>query len=341
MSEAVVAGNQFDIGIALQSAKGVTVADAGVQYRFPVTAGGMNAEKDVKPIEETSSGRLRNTSYVGAINVGGSPSLAARPGILGLLLYGIFGSKAVTGAGDPYEHTFELAATQPWFTVWKRIGPMTGGYYEKYRDCKITALKLQSSAEGLMIATPTIIGLRAANVAAAVNAVDVDISPVVFAHHHGEGAMLVDGVAVASISDLTIDIGGDSARIKGTSLYGVNVAEQMRSITIDTKQLVDWALLRQVLYGTATPADGDLPNDGVLELAAGIDFTWDIPGADTRTLQILAPRVQTKIDAVDPNTGGAALEMSVHHMVYQPEDPGDSALTAILNNGVASYPALP
>lgn len=341
MAETVVAGNQFDIGIALQSAKGVTVPDASVQYRFPVTGGGINADRVVNVIEETSSGRLRNTSYVGAINVDGSPSFAARPSILGLFLYGIFGSKSVAGSADPWTHTFQLAASQPFFTLWKRIGPLSGGYYEKYRDCKITALTLTSSAEGILIVTPTIMGLRAFNAAAAAVAVAVDVSSVVFAHHHGEGAMLVETIAVSSISDMTISIGGDASRIRGNSLYGYDIAEQMRSIVIDTTQLVDWALVKRALYGTASPSDGDSPSAAVLELASsGIDFKYTIPGTPERSLRFTAARVQTHIDPVDPNTGGEALTMVTHHEIYQPVD-ASSGLVAVLKNAVSTYPTLP
>jgi hypothetical protein len=250
MAEVVVSGNEFDLGFALQSAKGVTVADNLIQYRTPVTGGGLSAEKVINPIEETAMGRVRNTNFVAAINVDGSPGIAARAPILGLLLYGIFGAKAVAGAGDPYTHTFTLASSQPFFNVWKRVGPVAGGgYYEKYIDCKITGLSLASSAEGILIATPTVMGLRVNNTAAANVGVAIDNSALVFAHHHGDGAMLIEGNPVSTISDLTIGMGGDATRIRGNSLYGSYVAEQMRDLVIDTTQLVDWSLGRRALYG--------------------------------------------------------------------------------------------
>lgn len=340
MAELVVPGNQFDIGLALQSAKGVTVADNLVQYRFPVTGGGLNADKVVNPIDETAQGRVRNTNYVAAINLDGSPSLAARPDVLGMLLFGVMGAKVSAAGPDPFAHTFTLADNQPYFTMWKRVGPVaSGGYYEKYRDCKIVALTLASSAEGILLATPTIMGLRVANAAAAASAVAIGNGPVVFAHHHGDGGMLIEGAAVGSIADITVTIGGDATRIRGTSLYGSHVAEQMRAITIDTTQLIDWSLVRRALYGTAAPADTAAPSASVLELAApGLDFKWTIPGAPERSLQITAARTQVRVDNVDPNTDGAPLMAGVHYDVFQPTD-GSTALTAVLKNGVASYPA--
>ena len=341
MAGVVVAGNQFDIGIALQSGKGVTVPDTGIQYRFPVTAGGISADKVVNVIEETASGRVRNSSYVGAVNVDGSPSLAARPEVLELLLFGVMGAKATTGASDPYTHANQLAASQPYFTVWKRVGPEAGGgYYEKYRDCKVSTLVLASGAEGILIATPTFMGLRVFSASAPALAVPISAGNVVFMHQHGEGSMLVDGVDVASITDITATIGGDATRFRGTSLYGSDIAEQMRDITIDTTSLVDWARVKQIMYGTTTPTDGAAPSGIVTELAAGIDFKWLIPGTPERSLRLQAPRVQLSMDAIDPNTDGSPLTMVTHHRVFQPGD-GSSALVATLKNGIATYPALP
>lgn len=340
MAEAVVAGNQFDIGIALQAARGQVVADANVQFRFPVTGGGINGDRVVNVIDETAQGRVRNTSYVGAINVDGAPSVAARPDILGMFLHGIFGAKAVSGVADPFAHEFTFADEQPYFTLWKRMGPEAGGGdYEKYRDVKIVALSLASSAEGILIVTPTFMGLRVAHDAAPSLAVDIEAGSLVFAHHHGEGAMIVDGGNVSSISDFTVNIGGNATRVRGNSLYGSHVAEQMRDVTIDTTQLVDWALRRRIMYGNAAPADNAAPAASMLEI--GVDFKYTIPGGDggnERSLQFEAERCQVTADPVDPNTGGEPLMMNVHYAVYQPED-GSSALIATLLNGVAAYPA--
>jgi Phage tail tube protein len=342
MAEAVIAGNQFDIGIALQSAKGVTVLDANIQYRMPVTGGGLSGDKVINPIEETSSGRLRNTTYVAAINVDGSPSVAARPTYLGLLLFGIFGTKVTSGAADPWTHTYTLNSSQPYFTMWKRIGAEAGGgYYEKYRDCKITSLAFASSAEGIVVCTPTIMGLRVFNEIAAATAVQVDIGSQVFAHHHGDGSMLLETVVVGSINDLTITLGGEGERIRGTSLYGSEIAEGMRAIVIDTTMLVDWSLVKRVIYGSAAPAADAAPSAAPLELAAtGLDFKYVIPGTPERSLQFTAPRVQTRVDPVDPNTDGSTLMMTAHHEILQPAA-GGSGITAVLKNGVTAYPAAP
>lgn len=337
MAETVVAGNLFDIGIALQSARGQVVLDTAVQYRFPVTGGGINGDMVVNPIEETASGRVRNTSYIGAINVDGSPSLAARPNILGLLLYGAMGAKSVTGAADPYSHLFTLADEQPYFTLWKRVGPTAGGGdYEKYRDVKVTGLVLASSAEGILIATPTFMGLKVAHDAAPSLAVNIEAGSLVFAHHHGEGAMLVDGANVGSISDFTVNINSDATRIRGNSLLGSHVAEQMRDITIDTTQLLDPALRRRIMYGNAAPADGAAPAAALLEF--GVDFKYTIPGTPERSVRFTAERCQVTADPVEPNVDGSPLMMNVHYAVYQPSD-GSSALEATVLNSIASYAA--
>jgi hypothetical protein len=224
------------------------------------------------------------------------------------------------------------------------MGPTTGGsggYYEKYRDCKVVSLTLASSAEGLLIITPTFMGLTVAADATPSTTPVIEAGSLVFAHHHGNGAMLVDTVNKSTISDFTLNIGGAATRIRGNSLYGTYVAEQMRDIVIDTTQLVDFDLARLIMYGNASPADNAAPSGPVYELTTGIDFTYTMPGVTpARSLRFTASRCQVTMDPVDPNTDGSPIMASVHYSVYQPSD-ASSALTAVLQNGIASYAAAP
>src|SRR4051794_34183441 len=121
------AGNEYDIGIALQSAQGV--AASASQRRFYVTAGGVNVVKDTTPIEETTAQRLLNDDFVAGVRAEGGPQLVARPNIAALLLYGAMGAKAVAGSADPWTHTITLAARLPYFTLWTRLGDAVDGLF--------------------------------------------------------------------------------------------------------------------------------------------------------------------------------------------------------------------
>jgi hypothetical protein len=159
------AGNDYDIGIALQSAQGVAADDS--QFRTFVTAGGVMPVKDTSPIEETSDERLLTDDYVSGVRAEGGPQIVVRPNIIGLLLYGAMGAKAVAGVGDPYSHTITLAKRLPYFTVWTRLGDSVDGLFTKIVDCKIGSLSLASSANGLLMATVNFLGTSPAHAAAA------------------------------------------------------------------------------------------------------------------------------------------------------------------------------
>lgn len=329
-----IAGNQADIGLALQSAQGAVAAAA--QHRMFLTAGGLGPVKETADIEETTAGRLRTTSYVKVIRADGSPSFVVRPDYIGLLLYGAMGAKAVTGAG-PYVHVFTLASVLPYLTAWRRLGPVaSGGLYEKFADCKIGQLVIASTAGGLIIATPTILGLGPSWLAAA----EVTVAPETtnaFLHADGEGTLEVDGTVVASIESSEWSLGNGAAAQQGSSVSPYMITEALQDITVKTTQLVtDFALWNEYIYGDPTPSGGATPSRDVMELAGGLDFTWTRPGAGG-SLRLVAPRVQVMPDSIVPNVNGDPLKMSVTYKVYQPAS--GSGLTATLTNARASYAA--
>src|SRR4051794_27816506 len=98
-----IAGNQADIGIALQTAQ--AAAAAAAQHRMYLTGGGLAPVKNTQDIEETTADRLRAAAFVTQVAADGAPSFIVRPDFIGMLLYGAMGAKAVAGVGDPYTHT--------------------------------------------------------------------------------------------------------------------------------------------------------------------------------------------------------------------------------------------
>lgn len=330
-----IAGNQADIALALQSAQGV--ASATAQHRMFLTAGGLGPVKETADIEETTASRLRNTAYVRAIRAEGAPSCVVRPNFLGLLLYAAMGAKSVSGVG-PYVHVFTLASVLPYLTAWRRLGPeAAGGLYEKFVDCKVGQLVIASSAGGLIIATPTILGLGPSFLAAAMTAVAPE-STNAFLHADGVGTLKVDNVAIAAIESSEWSIGNGAAAQQGDSVSPYMISEGLQDIQVKTTQLVtDFALWNQYIYGSATPAGAAVPSRNVYELALGLDFKWTRPAA-AGTLQLVAPRVQVVPDSIVPNVNGDPLKMSVTYKVYQPVS--GSGLTATLTNGQVSYPAV-
>lgn len=337
----LIAGNQADIGLALQSAQ--AAAAAAAQFRLYLTGGGLAGTKGTEDIAETSSGRLRNDAFVTRIAAEGSPQFVVRPRGLGLLLYGAMGAKAVSGSADPWTHTFTLASLLPWLTAWGRLGPVaSGGRYEKFVDCKVGQLVFASQAGGLLQVTATIMGLKPSFLAAA----EVTVAPesgagTAFLHADGAGALKVEGTAVTSIEQFELSLGNSSAIQQGDSVTGYAISEAMNDIVIRTTQAVtDFALWNRFMYGTATPTGGDVPVRDILELAgspAGLDFKFSRPGSPARSLEFLAPRVEAIPDSIQPNVNGDPLKFQVSYRVKQPAS--GSGLTAVLKNDVTAYAA--
>ena len=336
-----IAGNQYDIGLALQSAQGS--AASASQFRLYVMAGGLMPTKGTEDIAETSSGRLRNEAFVTRVAAEGSPQFVARPRGIGLLMYGAMGAKAVAGAGDPYTHTFTLGSTLPYLTAWSRLGSLSsGGQYYKYADVKVGQLVLASQAGGLLTCTATLMGLQPSFLAAAETTVAPEATTgTAFVHADGSGALLVEGAAVSTIEQCEVSIGNSGAIQQGDSVTGYAVTEAMNEVFIRTTELVqDFALWNRFLFSDSTPAGADVPTRDVLELAgspAGIDFKWTRPGSPERSIEVLAPRVQAIPETIVPNVNGDPLKYQVTYRVYQPAS--GSGLTLKLKNNVSAYAA--
>lgn len=338
----MVASNIGEVGVGIQSAKGVAAVTANA--RFMLTGGGIGPQREIVDLEESTSARLRLGAYVARARAGGTPAAYARPDVLGVLLYGAMGSKTVTGAADPWTHVLTLAATLPYLTWWRNVG---GLLFERFHDTKVGSLTLRSVEGAAMIAETELVGLTANAKAAALAAPAISVETP-FVHYDAQGQLLVEGVAVASIRSSVVTINNGAAAVPGDSLGGYAVSEGLQTITIETMQLIeDVALWNRLHYGSAAPADNAPATRNVLELAgapAGLGLKWTRRNdagaalAPARELEILAPRLQVKsIAGYDTGSGGDPLVATVTYQVYKPAS--GSGLTANLKNGVAAYAA--
>lgn len=338
----MVAGNIADLSFSLQAVKGTPAATG--QHRSFLTGGGVNPTREINDVEETSSSRLRSTSYVGEVAIEGEPQMAARPNMLGLLLYAAMGAKAVTGAGDPWTHTFTLALTQPYMTVFRMLGGLS---FERFADTKISSLTLESTAGGILQVTAALIGaLPAYKTAAEVTVTPETTEP--FLHMDARSQLLFEGSAVSRIGRVQMVIGTGAEAQYGDSITADEISEGMNEITLETEQVVtDFALWNRLHYGSASPADNAAPTPTVIELGApGLDIKWSkrtstgAVASPERSLQFTATRVQVaSIAPIEPNTDGTPLRRTVTYKIYQP-GAGGSGLTAVLKNGTTAYTAI-
>lgn len=325
-----IAGNIADLAIAKQTAQGAAAASS--TYRHYLTGGGLAPRRVENDLEETSSGRLRNDSFLSLVSAEGAPEFAARLEFLPLYLEGVMGALATTGAGDPYSHEVTLANDTPWFTLWRMLGDLV---FEKFVDCKIGQLVITSEAGMPLKIAANILGLDPhAKTTHEVTAGIVLSTPLM--HYDGAGAFLVEGAAVTSIERMVMTINNNDQILQGDSHKGDDVAPGMRAITIEAvHRIIDAALYNRWHYGSATPADEDAATKETTQLTAGIDFKWTrvaaAPGPE-RSLQIVAPRLKvTDITGYEPNTSGDPLKETHTYKVYQPT--AGEPLTATVING--------
>lgn len=330
-----------ELAFAKQTARGTPATAA--TFRIPLVGGTVKARRTVQLLEETGTSRLRSQAGVLQVGAEGSPIYAVRPAALGLLLYGVLGAKAVSGAGDPYTHTFIDAAEQPWLTFWRQLENLK---YEKFVDCKITQLVLTSDNSVLGLrAGLTVVGLDPRHLASATYASEVAVaeeSGAPIMHYDGAGALKIEGTAVASIEKIITTINNNNTFQQGDSLRGYDVAEGMLDIMYEVSTLIeDAAEYNRFHYGSATPADGAQATKDVVELSSTfLDFLWTqvaaAPGPERSLRFSSGSKVQIlDVEGYEPNTGNDPLKKSSKYQSLRPAS--GAAHTAVLKNGTASY----
>lgn len=336
----MVAGNIADLGFAIQTAKGTPSASA--IERSYLMGGGVDPVDTINDVEESSSTRLRTISYKGRVEISGSPQMAVRPNMIGLLLYGAMGAKAVSGASDPFTHTFTLAATQPYLTIFRMLG---GVLFERFSDCKIAALNFESTAGGVLAVTAEIVGATPAFKTTQDTVIAAEATEP-FLHTDGKGQFVWEGSPISRVSAMRINIGTGVQGTQGDSLLSDAIEEGMQEITVETEQIItDWQLWNRFHYGSASPADNAAATPTVVTLGApGISIIYSkrqANGTDAtpaRSLQFTATNVQiANIEPTEPNTNGDPLARTVSYKIYQPAS--GSGLTAVLKNSRATYTA--
>lgn len=338
----MVAGNIADLSISLQAAKGTPAATG--QFRTYLMGGGLGPAREISDVEETSSSRLRSQAFVSQVSVEGEPQMAVRAKYIGALLYAAMGAKAVSGAADPWTHTFTLANTQPYLTLFRMLG---GALFERFSDCKIASLTFESTAGGILAVTASIVGLTpASKTAAEVTVLPETTEP--FLHMDAKSLFVFEGSVVSRISSSTLTIETGAEVSFGDAITGDAAEEGMYEVTLETEQTIaDFALWNRFHYGSASPADNAVATPTVIELGApGISIKYakrtstGVEATPARSLEFTATRVQiADIAGQDPNTDGSPLTRSVTYKIYQPAA-GGSGLTAILKNDQTAYTAI-
>lgn len=324
-----------DLSFAIQTAKGTAASSA--TFRSYLMGGGVSPRRDViDPLTHSQTGfhSVGNGILLRAERgVDGDPVIAVRPELAPLILYAALGTKAVSGASDPYTHTITAGPDLPWITVWRMIGSTL---FEQFVDCKVAALVISSKRGSPLTMQAKIVG-RTARFRTSNQAVTVTTS-VPFLHTHAAGALKVEGAAVSAIREAVITIDNGLALRPGGFGDGWDIFGGFdRSIRIRTVQRASsLALYNRFHYGAASPASGTTYVDTIQTLTGGLDLKWTISAS--RSMQIVMPNViPTAVDGWDADANDDLLTERREYLARSNPAILEEIITATVKNGVASY----
>lgn len=331
-----VSENIANLRGALQSAQGA--AASASQFGMYLAGGSMPAAMGTDgTFEETTGVRIRSDRYVSERHIEGAPEFFVMPQSIGYLFYGALGAKSVTGAGDPYAHVFIPATSRPWFTFWRSQGALI---YEELRDCKIDSLVITGTSGQPLRVTANIQGLDPRYESAAETTAGIEVTNR-FLYYDGQGALSLEGSAVASIREFTLTISNNGELIPGDALTPIDVSEGELTIQLAvTKLFLAPSLRNRKYYGSATPADDTAVVKDVLALGGtpNVRFLFTrvaaAPGPE-RSLQIDLSKCYLAPYDVQPGTGSTPLTEALTLDAVQPA--AGNAIDVTLKNGLAAY----
>lgn len=324
-----------ELAWALQTAKGSIAASS---TRRAYLSGGTMPQPVADPQLETrnSTVRIPSLSFVQTVQGLGAPEMIVRPNMIGALLYAALGTKAVSGASDPWTHTFTIGAALPYLTLWRHFG---GILNERIADARIARLTISgASGRPLKVSAELLSGAIAYRTAQETTAA-VETGTPFFEMADGRGALKVEGAAVASIASFTLTITTGCTLVE-TLAGPVPLLSGLGDVTLQAEQtLVDATLWNRMIYGASSPTNLQAPAGVPLELAgspAGIEFMFTPQTAPERSLKLALPRVALQLDPLAIATSWQPARLSATYRAMT-GTAGQSAITATLKNSVSSY----
>lgn len=190
------------IALAKQTAKGTAAANPTVKFK-------LSAAPSVMPVKEigryvmTDTGRDPGPAYTSRLGVSGDFQVYLHFDGFALLAYLALGSNADTGAGPDYTHTATPANDVPYCTIWRMVGNVL---FEKFVDCKVSSLRVESSAGSPAVATISIEGVAGnTDVIGGTDPVLAALTSPGLLHMEAFGAFLLGGAA-AKLSRFSFEV---------------------------------------------------------------------------------------------------------------------------------------
>lgn len=347
---AVVEPSIYGLWAAKQTAKGTPIAGVAATKAFIQVGGDFSVAREDGSEPWSDLSRFGSqTDFVNTIIGEGNPAIEAQPETLAYISWLFFGQESVTGAADPWTHTFEPgSSTGFWSTWWVRVGQSVIRR-QKFADCLITSLVLEGSTGAKVVrATPTILSLDpgitydSPDPSAAIDT-NEDAEP--FRYTEGVGTFDVSGTVIEGQSQFTVTWDNAISPYYGDDVTPVDLVVGVPSIGLAITILADadgFAEFNKRIYGTAAPAAGTEPLKA-LESLGSYGFTLTRKNASgnlspIRDLDLAIPGVRWMPDvAIPANPDGGPVEISLAGAVRKTT--GAAHTTLAIRNGDAAYSA--
>ena len=329
------------LALAKQTGKGAAAASA--QYAIPLVGGTVKPKREGDRLADISASRIAGPPYTKLIGVEGNPDYAVSLQLdaIGLLLYGLLGSQAITGSADPWDHEINEESGRPWFTFWRMFEDLS---WEKFIDCRLSQGVLTSEKGSPLHLAMVVNGLEARSLSAVTFGTEVAVAEPVITpvmHYDGAGAFTVGGVVKSTTERIVTTINNNDSVEQGDNVRAYDVHPGVLDVGIETTSAVDAAAVEAYNlwhYGSATPPTGTTGTRNRTPLTGGIEFKWtaqdDDPGPE-RSLRIqVDPLDLEDLGGHEPAAGQAAPKQARTYRMLRPAS--GKAFTAHIKNAVAA-----
>lgn len=150
-----ISGRLGEFGFAKQSGKGVAAAAPALRL-FAAGQPSLHPLKERGRFAMTDTGRDLQPGFTSRMGVEGDLPLYFHPDAAASLLAYALGANADTGTTPNFTHTITPAGDGMWVTIWRIVG---GVVIEKFTDCKISTLRIESAAGAAALMSVGVVGI--------------------------------------------------------------------------------------------------------------------------------------------------------------------------------------
>lgn len=299
------------LAIAKQTAKGAAAAAPTVKFKLAAAPSVMPV-KEIGRYVTTDAGRDAGPAYTSRLGVAGDFSVYLHFDGFALLAYLALGANADSGSGPNYTHVATPANDVPYCTVWRMVGNVI---FEKYVDCKVSSLRVESAAGSPATASVSIEGIAAnADVWQAADTAAVALTSNGLLHMEAFGKFMLGGAA-ARISRYTFEVSNNASPYQADNYTAEDIDVGNRDVSVSFALRFTTATAKPSYRAFFYGSDAGLALSPIL----GTDtFEVTYERNANASVKIDTPQLSYAAIPVNPDPGGDPIEVEVSTTVEKP-----------------------